>query len=452
MQTSILVKVGGFLIAALLLAGLWVTRETWTGWLVPKKDDDEPKKADASDGPERVKLSPQARRNLRLAVEEMKPKSYWKSVVLPGTVIDRPGHSDRGVPTPFAGVVTWVNAVPGKTVRIGDELFRIRLSSETFQASQMELYKSAQELKLVEAKRKRLESIGMGAVPETTLLELDYQQQRLIVAIKAHRQDMQTRQLTDKQVADIEEGKLVTEVVIRMQELHAHRHGPDAPPAHGSEKPVEFEVQELKVNRGDFVQAGQILAYVADHSRLYLEGRALKQEAKLLHEAAQKGWQVEAEFTAGDDDTPADRLTGLKVEFLGAVMDPSGLTLPVYIPFDNPPREYVIKDKTYRVGHYRPGQKVLLRIDVAEMSDVFVLPLAGVVREGPEAYVFRQNGDTFDRRPVHVMYEDAQVAVIKNDGSILPGDSIVQNAAAALQRVLKASQAEGGGGHEHHHH
>ena len=46
----------------------------------------------------------------------------------------------------------------------------------------------------------------------------------------------------------------------------------------------------------------------------------------------------------------------LRIEFLGPTMDASGLTLPVYVPFDNPSREYRIKDKTYRSGQYRPGQ------------------------------------------------------------------------------------------------
>ena len=34
------------------------------------------------------------------------------------------------------------------------------------------------------------------------------------------------------------------------------------------------------------------------------------------------------------------------------------------------------------------------------LAVALVLPAAAVVREGPEAYVFRQNGDLFDRRPV----------------------------------------------------
>ena len=457
MQPTNLVKtIVGPVVVVLILGVGFLTRDTWQPWLIPTKDTKgDAKKDSASDNPERVKLGGQAQRNLRLVVKETLPTTYWRKIYLPGTVVDRPGHSDRGIPAPIAGVVTQVFAVPGKTIRVGDELFRLKLVSESFQASQMELFKSTRELEIVQKERKRLEGIAGGAIPATKFLELQYQQDRLNVLVHAHRQDLLTRQLTPTQIADIEKGQFVTEVVIRMPERLGkdHGHGPEQTTS-ASTKPVEFEVQELKVNLGDHVQAGQIMAYLADHRYLYIEGRALKQEARLLAQAAKEGWPVEAEFTEDDIDTPGERLTGLSVEFLGNLMDASGLTLPVYIPFANPQREYVRQGKTYRTGNYRPGQKVLLKVAVSKMTDVFVLPLAAVAREGPEAYVFRQNGSSFDRKPVHVILEDSDVVVIDNDGSITPGNYIAQNAAAALNRALKASQAEGGGGggHDHHHH
>ena len=55
---------------------------------------------------------------------------------------------------------------------------------------------------------------------------------------------------------------------------------------------------------------------------------------------------------------------------------------------------------------------------VEKYEDVFVVPAAAVVRDGPEAYVFRQNGDLFKQLPVHVLHEDRQSIVIANDGSI----------------------------------
>ena len=74
---------------------------------------------------------------------------------------------------------------------------------------------------------------------------------------------------------------------------------------------------------------------------------------------------------------------------------------------------------------------------------MLVVPASAVAREGPEAYVFRQNGDLFDRWPVHVLHEDRSNVVIANDGSVAPGWAIAHNAAASLHRILKA-QAAGG--------
>ena len=51
-------------------------------------------------------------------------------------------------------------------------------------------------------------------------------------------------------------------------------------------------------------------------------------------------------------------------------------------------------------------------------ADPFVLPAGAVVREGPEAFVFVQNGDMFVARPVRVLYEDRNDVVIANDGSV----------------------------------
>lgn len=452
--TTVARTLAGPMVIVAVLGGGWWTKETWQGWLVRVKETDSEKdKEEPPDSPERVKLSPQAQRNLRLVVKEVQPTTYWRKIYLPGAVVDRPGHSDHGIPAPIAGVVISVNALPGRMVRPGDELFRLKITSESFQTSQMELYKYHRELEIAQKEHKRLEGlVNTGAVPNSKLLELDYQSVRFKALIHAHQQDLLTRQLTEEQIRSIEKGQFVTEIAVRMPERFSkpHTHG-ETQANFTQEAPVEYEVQDLKVNLGNHVQAGQILAYIADHRSLYIEGKALKQEARLLTQATKEGWPVEAEFSADDDDNPGERLTNLAVEFLGTTMDAGGLTLPVYIPFANPQKEYMRQGKTYRTGQYRPGQKVLLKVAVAKLTGVFVLPAAAVVREGADAYVFRQNGGVFDRKPVHVVAQDIDSVVIAKDGSIAPGDYIAQNAAAALNRVVKANQAEGGGGHHHDH-
>ena len=84
-----------------------------------------------------------------------------------------------------------------------------------------------------------------------------------------------------------------------------------------------------------------------------------------------------------------------------------------------------------------------LSVGVEKIDNVYVLPQASLVREGPEAFVFRQNGHLFDRMPVHVLLEDSTSVVIANDGVLRKGFFIAQNSAASLNRVLKAQRASG---------
>src|SRR5262249_28861201 len=144
---------------------------------------------------------------------------------------------------------------------------------------------------------------------------------------------------------------------------------------------------------------------LANHQELFVEGRGFKQEAALLARAAQEGWEVEAEFAeeAGDWPKPAK---GLTIRYLANAIDPASRTFGFYLPLSNQARTYTRDGRTYLVWRYRPGQRVRLRVPVEKFEDKFVLPAAAVVREGPESYVFRQNGDFFERKAVHVIHED----------------------------------------------
>jgi hypothetical protein len=109
----------------------------------------------------------------------------------------------------------------------------------------------------------------------------------------------------------------------------------------------------------------------------------------------------------------------------------------------NQSRAYDKDNQTFIVWRFRPGQRVRLQVPVEELKNVLVLPSAAIVREGPEAYVFQQNGDLFNRLPVHVLHEDRLQTVLANDGSVKAGLYLAQSAAASLNRVLKAQAASG---------
>ncbi|MBX9581625.1 MAG: hypothetical protein K2X87_15090, partial [Gemmataceae bacterium] len=232
---------------------------------------------------------------------------------------------------------------------------------------------------------------------------------------------------------------------------------PAEPPA-----PPLYEVQELKVTLGEQVTAGQTLCLLANHQRLFVEGRAFKSEADTLAAAAEHRTPVRAEFA--DEAAGAWPPQGpLTIHHLSNQVDPATRTFAVYLPLDNQPRTFERDGKTHFVWRYRPGQRVRLMMPVEKLVTLapdgktellpFVLPAGAVAREGGEAFLFIQSGDVFVRKPVRVLYADRSEVVIANDGSVSEAEFVVKNQAAALNRALKAAAAGGGGdphaGHDH---
>jgi len=397
-----------------------------------------------------LELSAQARKNLNLVSKPARLQSYWKTVLIPGEIVDRPGLSDRGVTSPAVGVVTQVHAYPGDTVRAGQPLFTLRLFSEYLQNTQSELFKATRETELIQEQFARLEgAVKSGAVPEVRLVELNNQLRRQNALIQAYRQDLLTRGLNPYQIQHVTEGSFVSTIEVTAPPTS----NAPVPLAASQSAPLQvnveqrdglaYEVQELAVELGQQVQAGQLLGKLSNHQSLYVEGHAFKQEAPFLEQAAQEGRPITIEFAEDDSQHWPTLGQIFEIRHLANSIDPESRTFDFFIPLANQSRGYQKDGETFLVWRFRPGQRARLHVPVEEYRSVFVLPAAAVVREGPEAYVFRQNGDLFDRRPVHVLHQDRRFVVIAEESGVTPGMYLAQGAAASLNRVLKAQAASG---------
>src|SRR5262245_8706320 len=134
----ILRLIAGITVVGLLVAA-YLTRHAW----LPESPsnvqaEDTPTHAAAGE-PQQVQLTPQAQSNLRLVSKPLKVDTFWRTIQVPGMVVDRPAYSDRGIVSPVTGVVTKVHYFPGDTVKSGDTLFTLRLLSETLHLAQSEL-------------------------------------------------------------------------------------------------------------------------------------------------------------------------------------------------------------------------------------------------------------------------------------------------------------------------
>ncbi|MBX9582839.1 MAG: efflux RND transporter periplasmic adaptor subunit [Gemmataceae bacterium] len=432
-------------VAVIAAAGGYATRGRWVPALFPaapvaESDDHD---HDHADEAEQVRLSPQAQKNLRLATGPLQPETFWKTIAVPGVVIDRPGVSDRGGGAPVTGVVSRIHKVAGDPARPGEVLFTLRLLSEPVHQTQTDLFKAAQDLTLARAERKRLADIG-GAVEGKRLIEADNQITRLEVALKAYRQELLTRGLAPDQIDGVADGRFVTDIPIRVPAgaSESGAKAADAPPV---------EVQELKVELGQQVQAGQTLCLLANHRLLSVEGRAFRDEVPALERSVREGWPVEVDFGEADARDWPPLGPPFRVTTLANTIDPDGNTFRFLLPLDNQARAVERAGRPLWLWRFRPGQRVRVLVRAEKLDNVFVLPAEAVARDGADAYVFRQNGDVLDRKPVHVVYQDRQHAVVADDGSVPAGVYVARSGAAQLNRMVKA-QAAGPAGHDHHDH
>lgn len=397
-----------------------------------------------------VRISAEARKNLKLLSKPPDKEPYWHWVQIPGEVVDRPGVSDRGVTAPAVGVVAAIHAFPGDTVRVGDPLFTLQVFSEYLQNTQSELFKASRENVLLAEQKKRLEGLARdGAIAEVKLIDLENQTRRQNTLIQSYRQDLLTRGFSSTQIDGVAEGRFVSTIDVaappHIMDINAAGdvNADSLKLVKGTKDGPTYELQELKVELGQQVQAGQLLSVLANHRALFLEGHAFKNEATFLENAIREKRSVKVEFAEDDQAHWPDAVQKFEIRHLANTIDSVSRTFDFFIPLTNQSRTYDKDGRTFVVWRFRPGQRVRLHVPVEEFKDALVLPAGAVVREGPEAYVFIQNGDLFRRAAVHVLHEDRFKIAIADDGAVSPGLYVAQSSAATLNRVLKAQVASG---------
>ena len=388
-----------------------------------------------------LELSEQARRSIGLEEGEVALSTFVRTITLPGMVVERRGRSKFTVIAPMTGAVARILVTEGEAVVPGQALFELRLTHEEIVQAQADLLRTTAEVDVVSREIARLEGIGPeGLIPIKTILDRKYELQKLEAVQLAQRQSLLLHGLSEEQVTGIVEGRtLLGSVVVR------------APAAAALEQAeTTLTVQALAVERGQHVMAGDTLAVLVDHASLLVEGQAFEQDLAPITAAAAEGKPI----AAVPDEPGAGPIEGLKIAYVADRVDPESRTLHFYVGLPNvqagAPR--VEGEHRFVTWRSKPGQRMQLRVPVEEWTERIVLPATAVAQEGVENWVFRSNGDHFDREPVHVEYRDPRQVVIANDGTLLPGDRVAISAAQQLHLALK--NKSGGGidphaGHDH---
>ncbi len=438
------------LVLVVIFAG-YIGRYMWWSKSEPAATNS-PVAVSESDGStaNKIIVGDQAQKNLRITAKPLQSGTFWKTITVPGMVVDRPGFSDREVVAAAVGTISQLFHVPGDIVRPGDKLFTLKLASESLQQTQSELFKASKNIQLAEARRERLAEAG-DAIAQARVIEVENEISRLNVAAQGYRQELTNRGLSDKEIDGIADGSLLSEITIVVPSRASAPSLAAAPPtatsSESDEQPFAYELQELKVELGEQVQAGETLCQLSSHQSLAIEGRAFRDETTLLERSIQQSWPVDVDFQeeASGDWPPIKQ--EFPIRYIANTIDPVTRTFAFLMPLENQYKTVEHGDRTQILWRFRPGQKVLLRVRVEKLDDVFVLPADAVVLEGADAFVFTQNVNTFERKSVHVLFRDRDEVVLANDGSlptykkgqeIWTMPAIARTAAAQLNRMTKA--------------
>lgn len=431
-----------------------VTAAAAAGYLLRGSGTAEPRAGDSSqsavDGDTslpsgKIVVSDQAQKNLGLTAKPLETETFWKTITIQGMIVDRPGFSDREIVAPATGIVTRMFHVPGDMVRPGDKLFTLRLASESLQQTQTDLFKTTQDITLAEARRERLIAGGSG-IPQARIIEVENEIARHEAAAQGYRQELTNRGLSQENIDGIAKGNLLSEITLTVPT--SAMPAMEEAPVSGSttDQVLAYEFQELQVELGEQMQAGQTLCHLSNHQILAIEGRAFRDETSLLERSVQQGWPVKVDFQEGPAaDWPAFD-EEFPIRYIANTIDPATRTFGFLMPLENQYKTVERGDRTQLLWRFRPGQKVLMHIRVEKLDNVFVLPAEAVVIDGAEAFVFTQNVNTFERKSIHVLFRDRDRVVLANDGALpayTRGDqqrtiaAVALTAAAQLNRMTK---------------
>jgi multidrug efflux pump subunit AcrA (membrane-fusion protein) len=444
-----------FVIALLAVAGgVWAASPWWwplaTAWLHPQgAAQTEKAHDDASHGGSEtstLSLSDEARRTLGIEVGTLKPDTYRRIIPVPGRTLTVPGTGRQQVTASASGVIAKVLVSQGDLVAPGQPLFELQLVHAEAIETQVELIDALAKKEVLRAELKRLEELERrtpGAVPGTRLLEKRYELRTLDHLIASRRQMLILLGLPED---DVE----------RLIAIHDHAEGDNpgedqvnlrrpllldnitlrAPAAMGANGQTRFLLEKLNVVTGQHVDSGDVLCQLGDYGTLWIEGQAFERDLEAIRHARDSAWPITVAVERRGQSPLV--VKDLRIRDIAPQVDAAAGSVDFYVELPNELLNVPAQgDAPRRVDwKFRPGQRVELRVPTKLIPGVLTVPVAAVAEDGLNHYVFQVSGNTFVRRPVHVLHRDEDNVVIAENRYVTAGVRIALSGAFQLQLAL----------------
>ena len=179
------------------------------------------------------------------------------------------------------------------------------------------------------------------------------------VNVQAYRQDLLARGLSPDRLDAASKGEFVTEIVVRAPGEQALKVAEvaltSAVEGTPNRLPFSFELQVLKVELGQQVEAGEVLCNLADHRALQIEGRAFKKDMPLIQQAAKDHLPIEVSFEVDEGKNWPALPKQLQIRHVANIIDMQTRTFSFRLPLDNQWQAYAQDGQDRLIWRFRPG-------------------------------------------------------------------------------------------------
>lgn len=306
-----------------------------------------------------------------------------------------PPNREQIISSPVAGLVLQVLVQPNQAVRAGAPL--VRLAGPNWGALQLQLLQTATRATLARQAAQREQSLfDEGIIPQRRVQEAQAALQESAAALNQARAALRLSGMPEATINRVAvSGKLEDSLV-----LHAAQAG---------------VVTSIAVKPGQRVEAASALLHLAQTVQLWLEIQ--------VPAATATNWQPGTKFKLQGRDIAA------RIVSLSPSVSAGSQTLAL---------RAVIESSAHGL---RPGEIVAAELPAAGSAGGWSVPLAALVHDGKQAYVFVRSADGFEARPVTVSASAGQR--VRVQGALAEGEQIAVSGIVALKG---AWLAEKGGG------
>ncbi len=405
-----------------------------------------------------LRISDEATRSIGLLnghIRKIELQDFWRSVIVPAQVVDRPGRTQIHVATPMTGMITHIHSGQGEAVAPGTLLFRIRLTHEDLLQLQTEFLQTIGELDVEEKEIARLTDVTSNqAVAGVALLEREYQRDKLTALRNAQAESLRMHGLSEDQINGIAgTRRLIRELNVVAPGPESHAADPHAAeaakPPHDDRSVDLLVLQQLNVQKGQQVSAGTTLCILKDYSELLIEGRVLENNVALVRQLLKNSQEVAA--VVEQPGLAAHITSRLRIDHLANEADAESRSVRLYVRLKNTCRIRERGESQFVEWNWLPGQRLQLRLPIKQWKNQIVVPVQAVTQQGDASFVFRRHDTHFDRVRIHEKHRDQHFVVIERDGAVSPGNRIAWRGADEMLLALRNQTAAPVNSHGHSH-